>query len=110
MTDWLRPSLETYLAALRAVDGGFESKTDGWSLTTTSDIAATLGVSRQRVTPVLHLLAKEGFIHSCQQTDGSVTWHRYDRAVKYLRAENEIVVQHGHGPLRRASHPVQLAS
>lgn len=97
-------TLKTYMAVLRAVDGAFESRCDGWSFTTTSEIAARVGVSRQRITPVLHAMESEGWICSCTQPDGSVTWHLYDAAVKLLRAQDEIVVPHRSG-FARPSHP-----
>ena len=93
-----------------AVDGRFESRGDGWSLTKTSEIASALGVTRQQITPALHQLAAQGYVHSCRQSDGSVTWHLFDKAVKVLRADREIVVQHSDGPFRRAASPEELIS
>lgn len=98
----LRPSLGLYLAILRAVDcrGRESANPHCWSMTTTSEVGAAVGMNVQRVTSLLHLLAAEGYVTRTEQQHGAVTWHLLDPAVKLLRGEREIEVVRGGGLAR----------
>lgn len=88
------PSIASYISLLRAVDrdGSESSNLAAWSLTSTDEIAARCGMTRQKATPLLWSLLSEGYVTRCQQPDQSVTWHLGDSGVRLLRAETEIAI------------------
>jgi len=98
----MRPSVDTYLALLRAIDrGGHERRSlSSWSLTTTDEVAGRCGMTRQQATPLLWSLLREGYATRCEQSDHSVTWHLGDAGVRLLRGEDEIVLRRERGMSR----------
>jgi DNA-binding MarR family transcriptional regulator len=97
-------SMETFLSLLRAVDRDMsESRSlETWTLTTTREVAERCGMTRQRATPLLRSLLREGYLTRCEQPDSSVTWHLGDRGVRLLRGENEVIIKRRSGMSRAA--------
>ncbi|MDQ3933190.1 MAG: MarR family transcriptional regulator [Actinomycetota bacterium] len=100
----MTPTLDLYLQLLRAVDGGKEARSPHvWTLTTTGEIAARCGLSRQQATPLLRSMLREGFVTRCEQPgpEGCVTWHLGDRGTRLLLGEQSIVIDRKPGPMSR---------
>lgn len=91
----MRPSIDTYLELLRAIDreGHESTNLSAWTFTTTEEVAARCNMNRQQATPLLWSMLTEGYVTRCEQSDDTVTWHLGDSGVRLLRAEQEIIVK-----------------